>query len=119
MNDVIIRMTIAQQRMARLLLALGLALMAFGCSANVEGSDPEPCPEPEAPKCSPVQKCMAREDGYIWAGLQMSKVGECSFYRYVCVANGEVADDSCEQRWETVCAPGDVDYDPNYGERGE
>lgn len=98
-----------------ILVLLFSLLTLSGCFAQTE--DPEPCPEPEAPKCSPVQKCMAREDGYIWAGLQMSKVGECSFYRYVCVANGEVADETCEQRWETVCAPGDVDE--SYGERGE
>jgi hypothetical protein len=90
-----------------------LSVLAFGCTVNVD----EPCPEPEAPKCTPVQTCMARTDGYIWAGLSGGEVGECAFYRYVCVANGEVAHETCEQRWETVCAPGDVDA--NYGERGE
>lgn len=97
-------------------LTLLIAVLACACSVDVESPD-EPCPEPAAPVCAPVQKCMAREAGYVWAGLQTGKVGECTFYRYTCMPEGEPADESCEQRWETVCAP--VDYDPNYGERGE
>lgn len=120
MNDVITRMTLVQQRMARLLAALALTMLtlcAVGCSVDVDRDCPEP--EPKAPVCAPVQKCMAREAGYVWGGLSTSKVGECTFYRYVCTPEGEPADESCEQRWETVCAPGDLDYDPNYGERCE
>lgn len=103
----------------KILFALLLTLLT-GCAARVETS--EPCPEqPVTPKteCAPVAKCMAREAGYVWGGLSTSKVGECVLYKYVCVPNGQAADESCEQRWETVCAPGDLDYDPNYGERGE
>lgn len=96
-------------------LCLVIALFAAACSANVEVG--EPCPETPTPVCAPVQKCMAREAGYVWTGLQTAKVGECTFYRYNCMPEGEPADESCEQRWETVCAPGDVDE--SYGERGE
>jgi hypothetical protein len=106
------------QKLIQVLTVLFCAL-AGACSANVESAEPEPCPEAPAPVCAPVQKCMAREAGYVWAGLQTAKVGECTLYRYNCMPEGEPADESCEQRWETVCAPGDLDYDPNYGERGE
>lgn len=116
MNDVISKMAEVQKRMARLLLALGLTLLAMGCSVDVN-PEPEPCPEPKPAVCAPVQKCTDREAGYVWAGLSTSKVGGCTFYRYSCVPEGEHADESCEQRWETVCP--EPDYDINAGERGE
>lgn len=101
--------------MKNAILVLLSVLLTFGCNVNVD----EPCetPEPEAPVCAPVQKCMGREAGYVWGGLSTSKVGECTFYRYVCVPNGEPANEACEQRWETVCDRGDVDA-PS-GESGE
>lgn len=105
--------------MANTIKSLFLVLLTFGCAARVEESAPCETTEPKPPVCAPVQKCMAREAGYIWGGLSTSKVGECVLYKYVCVPNEQAADESCEQRWETVCAPGDLDYDPNYGERGE
>ena len=117
MNDVIIRMTEVQKRMARLLLALGLTLLAMGCSADV-GSEQNPEPTPNY--CAPIHSCGQHVPGFKFAGFGESKVGECKVYRYACVtedAPEDVDASSCEQYWETFCPT--PDYDINAGERGE
>lgn len=88
------------QVLSPLWAAILLTFSLGGCFAQTAES------KPEAPACAPVKMCETRTDGYAWASLQTSKVGDCSFYRFACLPDGGQADDSCEQRWETVCAPG-------------